>query len=509
MDFFSRVPLYDELSGLSQPETKCKLEEFTFSNFLKARRVREFLRAHAVAKLPAMRYVYVYYLFSRIGDYIGDDTVLAIFGEFMGVSDAGKGRGEGDGESDVHGEGEEEGDGGGEAEPGAGPDIPEVYRVCECLPVRTKCRISLAIEAITRGQYENNLWEIFRDGIISSSKFYHAVRQQNSSKKLFQPWPIVNNYYPLSPLAFGLRCEDAVKTLLAEFVCGRKEVMCDVGFLQSPKDGIFGVSLDMCANVSVGRDNLLEFRADAEIYEIKCRFKYNYSKIECDPLYQKYVSLYNSPSKTTLIRFLSGINRPAVEYVPPGKLPTKNDFLLTSDRDWDLSPKRKRNLTPAHKSLYDCLRANEHASSQVLILSDPSETEGKIDIKARFDVDVFINPEHSYFYQILLQYKVVKNYIQYHSSPGLGSLKTFIVSGFFRKRNHSDPLECSIGGRGTLDSACEIPVLLILTPVYIPHCVVTESLKKASQYWNQSAEEEFSHPPWVSSSLFADGDMTP
>ncbi|BBB06486.1 deoxyribonuclease [Rhinolophus gammaherpesvirus 1] len=480
MDFFSQTPLCEELEGLSMEDSKSKLEQFTFSNFLKSHAVREFITKNCkIPRLPTMRYVYIYYLFKRIGDYIGDDTVCSLYTELTRV-----------GTEDVL-------------------NIKEIYDVCDKLSPYVQCSICLAIEAITRGQSMNVLWDILRDGIISSSKFYHAVNSQNLSKKLFQPWPIVNNYYVASPLAFGLRCEETVKNILKEFVCKGKNVLCDMGFMQSPKDGIFGVSLDMGAHVTIDQDNILKFKPSAEIYEIKCRFKYKFSKTECDPIYMMYRDLYNNPGKKSLMKFIHCINKPTVEYLPTGKLPSKNDYLLTIDRDWDLNPKRKRNLTGLHKSLYDCLELNKYTSSKVFVFTDPADTDGKIDIKATFDVNLFINPEHSYFYQILLQYKVVLNYIQHHSDSGLGHLKNFIVSGFFRNRNYSDPVNCSIGESVSLDSSVEIPVLLIVTPVYIPHPVVEKSLQKAAHFWSVSAEEEFVYSPWVPSSLFADGDLTP
>ncbi|AMA67393.1 deoxyribonuclease [Vespertilionid gammaherpesvirus 1] len=480
MELFSETPICEELEGLSMEEAKNRLEKLTFSKFIKTKNVQNFIFTSCKnPRLPTMRYVYIYYLFNKIGDYIGDTKISDIFQELTNAN------------TDTI------------------LNIREIYAICDNLTTYTQCSICLAIECITRGQHTNFLWDILRDGVISSSKFYNAVKQQSFSKKLFDPWPIENNYYVASPLAFGLRCENAIKTAISEFVCKKKNVLCDMGFMMSPKDGILGVSLDMCANASTIKDDIIEFKADTELYEIKCRFKYKFSKTECDQSYKRYKELYDKPCKQTLIKFIHSINKPAIEYVPPGKLPTKNDYLLTFDSDWNLNQKRKRNITSCHKNLLECMKANQYVTSRAIIFTDPSESDGKIDIKAKLDLDVFINPDHSYFYQVLLQYKVVTNYIQYHSPSQLGRLKNYIVSGFFRERSHADPILCTIGESGTLDSSVEIPVFIIITPVYIPNSVAVDSLQRAAKFWSSCAETEFKNPPWVSSSLFADGDLTP
>ncbi|AJG42962.1 deoxyribonuclease [Harp seal herpesvirus] len=481
LQFFSSTPLCDELDGFSLEECKEQLSHLTFSNFIKCKAVQDFIfNSTEQPRLPAMRYVYLYYLFQRVGDYIGDTKVLALF------------------ENATH------------TNKNQILNLKEIYTVCENMDHHTQAGICLAIESITRGQHNNMLWHVLRDGIISSSKFYQSVNNQVISRKLFCPWPIDNNYYVASPLAFGLRCEDVMKTIMAQLICYKKSTTSfEFGFMQSPKDCIFGVSVDMCTNVTTDNDDLLVFRADSEIYEIKCRYKYLFSKSECDATYLKYNKLYMNPCKGTFIDFINSVSKPGVEYVPYGKLPSKSDFLITSDTAWEGKAKRKRNLTCIHKTIAEGLKANRFIESDVYLLTDPSETEGKIDIKARLSIPMFANPDHSYFYQVLLQYKVVTNYIQYHSKGGLGTLKNYLVSGFFRKRNHCDPATCTIGESGLLDSSVEIPVLVIVTQVVIPHSIVQDSLVKAANFWCSSAQEEFEQAPWVSSSLFADGDITP
>ncbi|ALE14749.1 ORF37 [Felid gammaherpesvirus 1] len=478
--FFSTTPIFDELDGLSIDEIKEQLSQLTFSNFIKCKPIQDFLKSSSFKqpRLPNMRYVYLYYLFQKIGDYIGDSKVLNIFKNVTNT--------------DVI------------------LNVSEVYKICDKMDHHTQTGICLAIESITRGQHNNVLWHVLRDGIISSSKFYQAVTFQSVSKKLFCPWPIENDYYVASPLAFGLRCENAMKTVMAQLICPKKKTTSfEFGFMQSPKDCIFGVSIDMCTNVTTDENDILVFNADSEIYEIKCRYKYLFSKMECDSTYLKYKDLYSNPCKGTFINFINSVSRPGVEYVPPGKLPSKTDFLITSDTAWAGQVKRKRNITQLHKAISMGLKANRFIESDVFILTDPSETNGKIDIKARLSIPLYVNPDHSYFYQVLLQYKVVTNYIQYRSPGGLGTLKNYLISGFFRKRNYCDPIDCVIGESGTLDPTVEIPVLVIVTQVIIPKTIVQDSLIKAANFWCSSAQAEFKQVPWVSSALFADGDITP
>lgn len=160
--------------------------------------------------------------------------------------------------------------------------------------------------------------------------------------------------------------------------------------------------------------------------------------------------------------------------------------------------------------IVECLRYNSTVESTVYVLTDPVDTQGKIYIKASFNIEIFINPCHSYFYQILLQYKVVTNYVQLSpTNKSLGSVKNFMVSAFFRKRNFTDPAECYIGDTEKLDTDVEIPVALIVTKVRIPHGVIVESIQKAANFWTKCSEEEFQYGPWVPSVLFAGGDITP
>lgn len=477
VDFFSDIPLVTEISNLDINCQKDVLVYMTFSQFLKAPKVQEFMAtANPVPRMPTMRYVYFYYLFRKIGDFIGDDRLCKVFSAAVPTN--------------------------------INESIEEIYKACDSLLPRTLASICLIIESITRGQYTNVLWDTLRDGTISSSKFLRAIKRLPNAGKLFNPWPIKNNYYVAGPLAFGLRCEDAVKTLICELLCRNKPHHKDCGFMQSPIDGIFGVSLDLCTNVTVKND-LIVFHPDTEVYEIKCRFKYLFSKEDCDPTYVAYRSLYSCPDKFSFISFINSISRPAVEFVPESRLPTESDYLITSDDDWNVRPKRKRKITALHQHIQECLRVNARLQSVVYLLTDPSQTDGEIYIKDNFDTALVINPCHAYFYQILLQYKVVRNYIQLgDSEKDLGTQKHYIVSAFFRKRHFTDPKSCTIGGK-RLDNDVEIPVLLVVTPVCIPSTVLLNNIKKAGSFWTECATKEFSNPPWASSCLFASGDITP
>lgn len=482
MDFFSEATLTEELEGQDFNEQQNSITSLGFSNFLKHEKVIKFLASNKCRPtMPAMRYTYLFYFFKKIGDFIGCTNITDYYHQHV-FSKSTK----------------------------LNLTLSNVYNECCAMKPKTMFSISLLIESVTRGQSVNGVWNTLRDGIISSSKYQWAIKQQNSTKKIFQPWPIVNDYYFAGPLAFGLRCESTVKTLLTTLIINQCSVFSDCGFLQCPEDGIFGVSLDLCTNVRLDKNGTLIFNPGTCIYEIKCRFKYLFSKSTCDGLYLKYKQLYDEPCKETFIKFINGVSKPAVEYVENGRLPSEGEFLITSDSDWNLQPKKKRKLTVLHKPVKECIDNNMFVTSKVYVFTDPSVTQGDIKIKETFSIDVFTNPRHSYFYQILLQYKVVRDYIRHEPSTcgKLGVQRNYLVSAFFRKRNLDDPQYCYIGDI-TLDRSVEIPVLLLVTPVYIPHAFAQNSINRAARFWEKSAGETFGFTPWVSSSVFASEGLTP
>lgn len=483
--FFSTQLLQESLANYTVEEQNDKLLSFTFSNFIRTARVQSFLKG-GLRKMPTMRYVYLFFLFRRIGPYIGDMRVLELFQEHFPLP---------------------------ESEEDTLPSIKDVYEVCDKCGMRKHTEICLIIEAITRGQHDNILWDLFRDSIISSSKLFKTVKA-GPNQNLFSPAPITNDYYVAGPLAFGLRCEELVKKLICNLILHQPTPQ-DCGFLQSPRDGIFGVSLDLCTNVKLV-DGLLSFGPDPLVYEIKCRFKYLFSKSDYDPLFTKYRDLYDNPCKSTFIRFVFGISKPAVEFLPEGRLPSEKDYLLTFDDEWNLKPQRKRKMTSEHKILYECIKHNAFGTSTVYLFTDPSITGGKICIKSKFSVDLFINPHHSYYQQILLQRKVILDYVD--SSPAacgkLGQVKNFIVSAFFRKRDSRDPLKCWIPDYTSENSEyierhLEIPVAVVITSVAVPSAAIFDSVDRAATFWTTCAREEFDYWPWVPSSLFAGGSITP
>ncbi|ATA58266.1 Alkaline exonuclease [Eptesicus fuscus gammaherpesvirus] len=487
-EFFSEVPLTDELAGYSVDQQSYALSALTFSNFLRHPRVRAFLDAlDRVPRMPTVRYMYLHFLFRRISEFIGDVSFVEASAALM-PKDADLG------------------------------DMNTVYAAFDAAGPDALARLGLVLEAMTRGQHFNTLWDVLRDGIISASKFSRAIKQQGSAK-IFSPWPIQNNYYVASPLAFGLRCESTVREVLCRLICRNKRSVTRCGFLQSPLDGIFGVSLDLCLNAHTedgakGAPGHITFGSDAEIYEIKSRFKYLFAKTDCDSIYPAYRELYERPGKEALVAFLHAIPRPAVEFVPDGRLPTEADYLITADNDWNVrhAQRHRKLTTPTHNLVARCIARNSRRASTAYLLSDPSLNGGKIDIKAQFRVDVFVNPRHAYYSQVLLQYKVVKSYISLQPGPpGLGSPGCFIVSAFFRQRAPDDPALCTIGDSGgaaeeaanELGPGTEIPVLLIITPVVFPPDTIADSLSRASNFWTRCAEEAFPHAPWVPDSVVA------
>nr|CAC84332.1 alkaline exonuclease [Saimiriine gammaherpesvirus 2] len=483
MDLFSEESPINEIGNMDMSDQQTQLCSSSFSHFLKHPKVQHFISTYSeLVKMPTIRYVYFYYLFKKIGGFIGNEKIGTYFSKNVCNNIAAKGV----------------------------PKLADVYKACEKMNLRQQSEICLLIEEVTRGQYLNSLWDALRDGTISSSKFYWATKKQNSTKKIFEPWPIKNDYYVAGPLAFGLRCEEVIKTVLNELICTPKQASCfDCGFMQSPLDGIFGVSLDYCTNVETNKDNLLVFHPDTEVYEIKSRFKYLFDKSECDTLYKKYKELYSNPCVKTLIKFIFSVSRPAIEFVPSGRLPSESDYLLAYDEEWNLRPTKKRKLNASHEMIKKCIEYNSYAGSQIYILSDPAENNGQITVKTKFKAGIFMNPRHTYFYQVALQHRVVQSYIGLSESPrSLGTQKNFIVSSFFRKRHFSDPPVCYIGKK-QLEKTVEIPVFIIITPVYIPRSALLETISQAVNFWEESAKEAFTEYPWAPCALFANGDLTP
>nr|AIA82782.1 alkaline exonuclease [Bovine gammaherpesvirus 4]QJC19166.1 alkaline exonuclease [Bovine gammaherpesvirus 4]WEM32502.1 alkaline exonuclease [Bovine gammaherpesvirus 4] len=483
VDFFDSQPLLDEMDTIDLDAQSRKITEFTFSSFLGHSRIQQFMSTcNVIPRMPAMRYMYFYYLFKKIGEFIGNNDIVKFYEDKV---------------FDKYNP------------PGS---IYEVYMACHHMDFYKQYAICLLLESITREQHLSTLWDTLRNGIISSSKMHWVIKQRKTSKKIFEPWPIKNNYYVASPLAFGLRCEGIVKSILINIIYPNTPNCIDYGFMQSPLDGIFGVSLDFCTNISHDENGMLIFEPDCCVYEIKCRFKYMFSKSECDPLYGKYVSLYQNPNKKNLINFILSVSRPAVEFVAPGGIPSEHDFLLTHGLEWRWEPPKRKRTVKSTNWIIECIKYNSCVESDVFILSDPSITNGNITIKSHFKADLFVNPKHTYFFQVLLQYKVVESYIQFSpSTKTLGSQKNFIVSAFFRKRNFKDPLTCTLGDtREVLKETVEIPVMIIITQVRIPKFILKENMRKATTYWADCSEKTFTHSPWVTGLHLAVGkSMTP
>lgn len=452
------------------------LKDYTFCNFLKDEVIIDFMnKLGKTPRMPTIRYLYLYYLCERVQEVTGDyrfcDFVIKIgdFGDHK-------------------------------------PNMMQLYDTLDKMSLEDKTSLCLYLEYMTRGQSENILWIILRNGIISSSKLSNTIKK-GACPMMFESNDLESEPYTAGPVAFGLRCEEAVKDVLSTLInTGQHKPNKNFGFMMSPNDGIYGMSLDFCTNTQVDNDDVVHFTPNSCIYEIKSRYKYLFSKAEFDPLYGAYTSMYNNPSKKTFITFINSIKKPAVEYVPDGRLPSESDYLLTTDKDWCTKICRKRKITSDHKDVESCIKFNHWAESILYILTDPSKTSGHIGIKDRLVLDVFINPRHPYYFQILLQYKIVDDYVHWgkFAKPGNYPPRAHIVSAFFRRRNSDDPQHCTIGADVQLDSVCEIPIAILITPVFIPKQFLGRVLFKCSGIWQSCADKIFKNSPWVSSSLFAD-----
>ncbi|ADW24379.1 alkaline exonuclease [Cricetid gammaherpesvirus 2] len=479
IDFFSKKSLVDCLDGMEHEEQIDCISGLRFSAFLQTPEVQSLLSLSSTrVRVAPLRMTYYYFLFRRIGEFMGDDSVCATFEATINISsDSG---------------------------------LNDVYSACANTIPEILYGICLKIEAMTRGQQANGLWDILRDGVVSSSRFHWAVKKSMGSKKLFVQWPIQSNHYVAGPLAFGLRCEETVKTLLSVLIHPNVPCYNNCGFLPSACDGIFGVSLDSAFNAYIDADGSVNFEPDTIVYEIKSRYKYLFSKSECHVLSKHYTALYDNPSPANFFRFMMAIQKPGVDFLPPGKHPTERDYLLTSNEKCHMGPKKRKNLTSQHHLLQQCLIHNKDQKSILHVLTDPSITQGQISIKQTVPVDIYINPAHPYFFQVCLQHMVVQDYIAFKESyTRLGHQKNFIVSAFFRQRHFSDPKECYIGDLAKIEAGREIPVALLITPVRIPSTVLAEYLQSATDFWNKCSKETFKCAPWVQYSDYAGKTLTP
>ncbi|AZB49209.1 BGLF5 [Phascolarctid gammaherpesvirus 1] len=450
------------------------ISNLTFTNFLKTEAVEHYVMQYGRVEMPFIRYAYLYYLMKKLGPFQGNTEYTTFFETICKRGNR---------------------------------SFTEVYTSCRLIGPYAMTKLCLILESMTREQSYDYLWAMLRHGTISSTKL-HQTLKPGKHFKIFEPRPLNTDFYTGGALAFGLRSEPIVKQLINSFVLkgtGGQQV----GFLMSPLDGIFGVSLDMCSHVNSGEDGLV-FQGNSVIYEIKSRYKYLFRKMEYDCTYKAYRELYDNPTKRNFIHFITSIPKAAVEFVEQGRVPTENDYLLTHDPDWDVCHKKRRRLLKDSVVSRD-LYYNQHITSRVIILSDPSLEDGSIYIKSELQMPLYVNPRHSYFFQLMLQYKVVKNLIQTTSTrqflnstyPG-----TNIVTAFFRKRESSDPTTCYINNTAITPS--EIPVILLITPVAFPHDSVLTRLKTAVKSWSSEAEDIVpATAPWAPDALVARGDMTP
>lgn len=474
MSFFSPVALTDETGCVDTAGTDAVIASLSFSNFVRHEKVKQFLATRSGdPTLPSLRYVYLYYMFKKTADYMGNALLKSAANALFPT------------------------------DPHEIPSVQEVYAACCCLPIELKERLCLRIEAATRGQHNNILWETMRNGVISSSKFPRAVKQQTVASRqsltaqLFSQYVPDTNPFVATPIAFGLRCEPIVKKLISLLVCRGRPTFENFGFLHSMDDGTFAASLDMCTNVIESETGSLVFLGNCDIYEVKCRHKYLLSLVERNPLTLAYLELYHAPSEATFISFINAIANPAVEYVQSGRVPSENDYLITQSTDWNLKVQRKRRITVSHSAADQCIKVNSQTHSVLYVFTNPSETQGQLHVKARFKLPVFVNPRHSYFYQVALQYKVVSDYVAVSQAATSLTVNAYIATAFFRRRTTGDPAPYTLAGVETIEGNSEIPILLLITPVNIPRAVLEDKLTQASCCWTACARDFFEQAPWA------------
>ena len=457
------TPLSEEHS-VEDAAPQHALQTLSFTKFLQDNDVQKFVTREP--KLPwALRYTYLYYALRKCAAYIGMPRLEDAIHEIIHSSDT------------------------------CLPPLPAVYDACLSSSLQVRRHVCLALEFATRGQYNNDLWEIIHDNIISSSTFLKAIKKQNFARKLPAEMNVENSYTG-GPLAFGLRGEGIIKQIISHLLYPDVPTFSEFGFLHSPTNGLFAASLDMCTNVTTDAAGHVRFSADSAIFEEKCRFKYLFSKQQANALSEAYSDLYEAPSEETFKRFIYSVSHPAVEYVDPQRLPSERDYLISQNPFWEFKPQKKRRLTLIYQDVEQCIKANRDSQSTLYVLSDPALTGGNIFIKDRLPVSIFINPRHTYFFQIALQASVVSEYLDCSDTTECLSVKTYLTTGFFRKRARTDPVNYLIDDKIPLTCVAEIPVLLLVTPVYIPRHILTTKLAQAGDFWATWAAERFGILPW-------------
>nr|WEG69784.1 deoxyribonuclease [Mastomys natalensis cytomegalovirus 3]WEG69924.1 deoxyribonuclease [Mastomys natalensis cytomegalovirus 3]WEG70064.1 deoxyribonuclease [Mastomys natalensis cytomegalovirus 3]WEG70204.1 deoxyribonuclease [Mastomys natalensis cytomegalovirus 3]WEG70344.1 deoxyribonuclease [Mastomys natalensis cytomegalovirus 3] len=394
----------------------------------------------------------------------------------------------------------------------------EIARALFRLSPKRSMRILKSIEKDSQGQSRNPVWYAIRADTVSATRFYDVY----SSCKLDVLCGIDENSVRrgCEAVRFGVQCEPIVRTVLEEFVTGRRDVCGDIGVLLDPSSGVLGASLDFCVGICRDDDGLLNVSAGAAIFEIKCRFKYLRTR---DDVVVK--DLIDNPNLRTFAALILSHDVPAVEFRQPGEVPTARESLVSYDKVFRRDRKRRRSgIVPkvfaswidglleknadvvSKVFVFDTRRVSRRSSVTSKDSSDNGDDEYlELINKAIFTAPIFINPRHSYYCQTLLQqYILSQYYINAHHDPERMSSNELpsvtLVSAILRKRAESERGKIiRINGRR---SDCEeIPLCLILTPVRLDPLFTRDAVTCVLNTWERDVSRKVGIPLWVHNSV--------
>lgn len=354
------------------------------------------------------------------------------------------------------------------------------------------------IERDTRGQANNPLWHMLRQNSITASKIFsmYVNKKINTYDSMLR--------YCSDAVNSGLKHEQVIKDILNYYVTKKNETISgNIGFLVDPASCILGASLDYCTGLSVNENNLIVVSKEVAIYEIKYRHKY--VKEKSDPV---LAELVRECTEQSFANFILSHAIPAIEYRTAGSIPSSQEFLLTYNDLYRPKKRLRTCLVPEllKEDIKMQLYLNEEQKSTVIIFGHKEEEyirRGEICKKlyiyerARFTVDVFINPKHPYYFQILLQHYVMTKFYMYDNSDYArfnNSPTLHIVSAIFRRKN-PDEIYYVINNTEYCDE--EVPVCVIVTPVVVDYTFTSKIITELYTLWQRDIKESTDIEAWV------------
>ncbi|AWV68019.1 M98 protein [Murid betaherpesvirus 1] len=392
------------------------------------------------------------------------------------------------------------------------------------LPARRLLRVLKAIERDSRGQAANPVWHALRVDTVSATRFHDvlATRKIAFRKDL-------DVRHSSEAVRFGMQCESVIAQVLREFVAEGRGGVSDIGLLLDPASGVLGASLDFCSGLSRDDDGLLVVAPGAAIFEIKCRFKYLRSRDD-----RAVQGLLDDPGLRSFAEFILDHHTPAIEFRHQGQLPTSRECLVSYDRVFRQTCKRRRTgvVSESLRLWIDGLiKENSEVLSTVFVFdarAAESETgaatcvgdDGDEDfilsaerpplyldlfLKAAFAAPVFANPRHPYYCQTLVQHYVLSQYyINAHRDPERMSPdelpSVYLVSAILRKRDESERGRV-IRINGHRSDCDEVPLCVVVTPVRLDPHFARDAVSSVLDVWEGDIGKKTGLALWVQSAV--------